>query len=88
MMLGARNSQSDSQIFACAWAAGDVGQTSGLEVRNLRCGHLLSDVSLSLRPGEVLGVAALEGQARRNCSIASPACGVSMTAPFSRKARR
>jgi ribose transport system ATP-binding protein len=33
-----------------------------LEVRNLRCGHLLRDVSLSLHPGEVLGVAALEGQ--------------------------
>jgi ribose transport system ATP-binding protein len=33
-----------------------------LEVRNLRCGHLLQDVSLSVYPGEVLGVAALEGQ--------------------------
>jgi ribose transport system ATP-binding protein len=33
-----------------------------LEVRNLRCGHLLQDVSLSVHPGEVLGVAALEGQ--------------------------
>jgi ribose transport system ATP-binding protein len=33
-----------------------------LEVRNLRCGHLLQDVSLSVRAGEVLGVAALEGQ--------------------------
>jgi ribose transport system ATP-binding protein len=35
---------------------------AALEVRNLRCGHLLQDVSLSLHPGEVLGVAALEGQ--------------------------
>ncbi|MGD0721865.1 MAG: sugar ABC transporter ATP-binding protein [Roseiarcus sp.] len=33
-----------------------------LEVRNLRCGHLLEDVSLAVHPGEVLGVAALEGQ--------------------------
>jgi ribose transport system ATP-binding protein len=36
--------------------------TPALEVRKLRCGHLLQDVSLSVRPGEVLGVAALEGQ--------------------------
>ena len=33
-----------------------------LEVRNLRCGHLLNDVSFALRAGEVLGIAALEGQ--------------------------
>jgi ribose transport system ATP-binding protein len=38
-----------------------AGQAA-LEVKNLRCGHLLHDVSLSLQPGEVLGVAALEGQ--------------------------
>ena len=31
-------------------------------MRSLRCGHLLQDVSLSVHPGEVLGVAALEGQ--------------------------
>jgi ribose transport system ATP-binding protein len=36
--------------------------TPALEVQNLRCGHLLQDVSLSVHPGEVLGVAALEGQ--------------------------
>jgi ribose transport system ATP-binding protein len=33
-----------------------------LEVRSLRCGHLLQDVSLTVHPGEVLGIAALEGQ--------------------------
>ncbi len=33
-----------------------------LEVQGLGCGELLHDVSFSLRPGEVLGVAALEGQ--------------------------
>lgn len=38
------------------------GVAPALEVRNLRCGHLLQDVSLSVHPGEVLGVAALEGQ--------------------------
>ena len=33
-----------------------------LEVRNLRAGSAVQDVSLSLRAGEILGVAALEGQ--------------------------
>jgi len=33
-----------------------------LEVRNLTYGHALKDVSFSVAPGEVLGVAALEGQ--------------------------
>jgi ribose transport system ATP-binding protein len=33
-----------------------------LEVRNLTYGHALRDVSFSVAPGEVLGVAALEGQ--------------------------
>jgi ribose transport system ATP-binding protein len=33
-----------------------------LEAQGLRCGELLSDVSFSLRQGEVLGVSALEGQ--------------------------
>jgi ribose transport system ATP-binding protein len=40
----------------------DDGRTPALEVRGLRCGHMLRDVSFSLYPGEVLGVAALEGQ--------------------------
>jgi ribose transport system ATP-binding protein len=39
--------------------------TPALEVRGLSCGHLLVDVSFSLRPGEVLGVAALEGQGQQ-----------------------
>jgi ribose transport system ATP-binding protein len=33
-----------------------------LEVRGLHCGPLVNDVSFKLYPGEVLGVAALEGQ--------------------------
>jgi ribose transport system ATP-binding protein len=33
-----------------------------LDVRGLACGHALKDVSFQLRQGEVLGVAALEGQ--------------------------
>ena len=36
-----------------------------LEVRNLRCGLMLHDVSFSVQAGEVLGVAALEGQGQQ-----------------------
>ncbi len=36
-----------------------------LEVRGLSCGHSLNDVSFSLHAGEVLGVAALEGQGQQ-----------------------
>ncbi len=46
-------------------AARPRGVTAGspaLEVQSLACGELLRDVSFALRPGEVLGVSALEGQ--------------------------
>ncbi len=39
-----------------------VDEVPRLRVRNLRAGTKLEDVSFELRPGEVLGVAALEGQ--------------------------
>jgi ribose transport system ATP-binding protein len=39
-----------------------LGDVPALEVRGLRCGYLLKDVSFTLRTGEVLGIAALEGQ--------------------------
>jgi len=48
-----------------AAAAGTTAEPPVLEVRNLRCGLKLHDVSFSLRPGEVLGVAALEGQGQQ-----------------------
>jgi ribose transport system ATP-binding protein len=35
---------------------------TALEVRGLQVGETLTDVSFSLRPGEILGIAALEGQ--------------------------
>jgi ribose transport system ATP-binding protein len=41
--------------------AGDIA----LEVQNLSCGHLLVDVSFRLQAGEVLGVAALDGQGQQ-----------------------
>ncbi|GLS19362.1 ribose import ATP-binding protein RbsA 1 [Labrys miyagiensis] len=39
-----------------------TGGPPALEVRNLNYGHAVRDVSFSVAPGEVLGVAALEGQ--------------------------
>ncbi len=54
---------------AVAHAAPRVGPLAALpdtapalEVRNLSLGHVLDDVSFTLKAGEVLGVAALEGQ--------------------------
>ena len=43
-----------------------------LEVRDLRCTHMLKNVSFSLRAGAILGVAALEGQGQQVCSTVSP----------------
>ncbi len=47
--------------------AGQLGsrEVPALEVRNLNCGHMVQDVSFSVRAGEVLGVAALEGQGQQ-----------------------
>lgn len=44
-----------------ATASGATG-VPALEVRGLHCGPMLRDISFSVRAGEVLGVAALEGQ--------------------------
>ncbi len=43
-------------------AVATAGKSVALEVRDLHCGPHLNGVSFSLRAGEVLGVAALEGQ--------------------------
>jgi ribose transport system ATP-binding protein len=43
-------------------ARADPGRPPALEVRNLSLGRVLDDVSFTLKAGEVLGVAALEGQ--------------------------
>jgi ribose transport system ATP-binding protein len=44
---------------------GAAEEPAALEVRDLCCGHSLKNVSFSLRPGEILGVAALEGQGQQ-----------------------
>ena len=44
---------------------GVAGEPAALEVRDLCYAHMLKNVSFSLRPGEILGVAALEGQGQQ-----------------------
>ena len=44
---------------------GAAKEPAALEVRNLCYGHMLKDVSFSLRAGEILGIAALEGQGQQ-----------------------
>ena len=44
---------------------GAAEEPAALEVRDLCYGHMLKNVSFSLRPGEILGVAALEGQGQQ-----------------------
>jgi len=53
------------EIAASIHKRGAAGAVPALEVRGLRCGPMLSEVSFSLHAGEVLGVAALEGQGQQ-----------------------
>jgi ribose transport system ATP-binding protein len=64
MMLGREVSAPAPRANAAARTA-HADRRATLEVRNLRSGHKLHDVSFSLYPGEVLGVAALEGQGQQ-----------------------
>jgi ribose transport system ATP-binding protein len=59
LMLGYEVAHAAETKKLPATALGDVPP---LEVRGLRCGNLLNDVSFVVRSGEVLGIAALEGQ--------------------------
>jgi ribose transport system ATP-binding protein len=43
----------------------DAPEDPALSVRDLSYGHILKNVSFALRPGEILGVAALEGQGQQ-----------------------
>lgn len=65
LMLGQSADFGAKDAAAAGAALASTDETPALEVRSLRCGHLLNDVSFSLRPGEVLGVAALEGQGQQ-----------------------
>ena len=44
---------------------GAAGEPAALEIRDLCYGHMLKHVSFGLRAGEILGVAALEGQGQQ-----------------------
>ena len=63
LMLGERAARSEAQMAAQAGSGPPVEATTPrLAARELAVGGRLHDVSFELRPGEVLGVAALEGQ--------------------------
>jgi ribose transport system ATP-binding protein len=61
LMLGYEVAHAATDTMRAAGAA-PRGETPALAVRGLRCGRLLNDVSFALRAGEVLGIAALDGQ--------------------------
>jgi ribose transport system ATP-binding protein len=66
LMLGQQRTDTGAKETARAAARfASAQETPALEVRGLRCGHLLRDLSFRLRAGEVLGVAALEGQGQQ-----------------------
>jgi ribose transport system ATP-binding protein len=65
LMLGGEIARPAAAAARAAAAVGPAAQPPVLQVHNLRCGLKLHDVSFSLRPGEVLGVAALEGQGQQ-----------------------
>jgi ribose transport system ATP-binding protein len=65
LMLGGEIAKAGRAAARPAAAPAPAGQPPVLEVRNLCCGLKLQDVSFSLRAGEVLGVAALEGQGQQ-----------------------
>ena len=62
LMLGREVAKIAAHPARRAVSAAAAGGAPALEVRNLTLGRVLDDVSFTLRAGEVLGVAALEGQ--------------------------
>jgi ribose transport system ATP-binding protein len=65
MMLGPEVARAAAAPIERGATPSIVSRTPALEVRGLACGHLLRDVSFKVAKGEVLGVAALEGQGQQ-----------------------
>jgi ribose transport system ATP-binding protein len=65
LMLGRETTQTGAGAIRITDASAASERVPALEVRGLRCGHMLNDVSFRLQAGEVLGVAALEGQGQQ-----------------------
>jgi ribose transport system ATP-binding protein len=65
MMLGAEVAKAAAAAPAHRDRDGSRHGPPALEVRGLRCGHALRGVSFSVSAGEILGIAALEGQGQQ-----------------------
>ena len=65
LMLGVDPTKVRPSEFAWRQNRDADSDLAALEVRDLCYGHRLKNVSFSLRPGEILGVAALEGQGQQ-----------------------
>lgn len=66
LMLGTEPGRgADAGPLRAAGPPRAAGTPPALDVTGLRCGTLLHDVTFRLHPGEVLGVAALEGQGQQ-----------------------
>ena len=66
MMIG----REYSHVFPPKPAPGAADRTPALEVRNLSWTDRLRDISLSVRPGEVVGLGGLDGQGQRELLLA------------------
>jgi ribose transport system ATP-binding protein len=62
LMLGSDVAKAAAAPVRRGASSDGPAQTPALEVKDLACGHALRGVSFRVRRGEVLGVAALEGQ--------------------------
>ena len=62
LMLGTEVAKAAAALHRTAPAATDKAAVPALDIRGLSYGHALHDVSFRIEQGEVLGVAALEGQ--------------------------
>jgi ribose transport system ATP-binding protein len=65
LMLGVDPTKLSPSESAQRHIRGGDGGRAALEVRDLCYGHMLKNVSFSLQAGEILGVAALEGQGQQ-----------------------
>ena len=65
LMLGVEPAKAHPSEATRGRLSSDASEDPALSVHDLNHGHILKNVSFALRPGEILGVAALEGQGQQ-----------------------